>query len=61
MTASLLPAPRPWTHRTALRLGHALTVWGARPVRRSSQYAERVALVEASRDRAARLLPQLPR
>ncbi|MFF2051624.1 hypothetical protein ACFVU2_08485 [Leifsonia sp. NPDC058194] len=61
MTVYALPAHRPWTHRTALRLGTALTAWGTRPVRPSSGYAERVGLVEAARDGAARTLPQLPR
>ncbi len=61
MTAYVLPARRPWTHRTALRLGGALTAWGARPVHASPQHAERVDLVEGVRDHAARTLPQLPR
>ncbi|OJX81606.1 MULTISPECIES: hypothetical protein [unclassified Leifsonia] len=61
MTAYVLPARRPWTHRTALRLGRALTAWGARPVRRSPAYAERLALVEATRDSAARVVAGLPR
>lgn len=61
MTAYALPARRPWTHRTALRLGSALTAWGARSAPRVSRYAERVERVEATRDHAARALPQLPR
>lgn len=61
MTDYALPARRPWTHRTALRLGEALTAWGTRPVRRPSTYSERIELVERTRDRAARMLPQLPR
>ncbi|MFJ3392323.1 hypothetical protein [Leifsonia aquatica] len=60
-TVYVLPAHRSWTHRTALRIGAALTAWGARPVRRSTHHAERVDRVEATRDSAARLLPQLPR
>lgn len=60
-TVYVLPAHRSWAHRTALRVGTALTAWGARPVHRSSHHAERVDLVEATRDSAARILPQLPR
>ncbi|GIT79216.1 hypothetical protein LLS1_08850 [Leifsonia sp. LS1] len=61
MTAYALSARRPWTHRTAVRLGHALTAWGDRPVRRSAAHADLVDQLEATRDRAARQLPQLPR
>ena len=61
MTAYALPARRPWTHRTAVRLGHALTAWGDRPVHASAAHGDLVDEVEATRDRAARQLPQLPR
>jgi hypothetical protein len=61
MTAYALPARRPWTHRTAIRLGGALTAWGARPLGRSPLHAESVDLVEGARDHAARTIPQLPR
>ncbi|MBW8872970.1 MAG: hypothetical protein JF618_12715, partial [Leifsonia sp.] len=45
----------------ALRLGRALTAWGARPLAREPHHVERVARMEFSRDAAARTLPQLPR
>lgn len=61
MTAVLVSSYRPISHRLALRVGRALTAWGARPLTREPRHAERVALVEAARDSAARTLPQLPR
>ncbi|RDV46573.1 hypothetical protein DOE76_00500 [Leifsonia sp. ku-ls] len=61
MTAVLVSPHRPFAHRVALRLGRALTAWGDRPPARGPQYADRVALVERTRDTAARSLPQLPR
>lgn len=62
MTAVLVPPyRRPLAHRLALRLGLALTAWGARPPARGPHHADRVALVERTRDAAARTLPQLPR
>lgn len=60
MTALAASVHRPVSHRLALRAGRALTAWGARPVRPDG-YTQRVAAVEQTRDRAARLLPQLPR
>jgi hypothetical protein len=61
MTAVLVSAYRPLPHRLALRLGRALTAWGARPLAREPHDADRVARMERSRDAAARTLPQLPR
>ncbi|KQR54804.1 hypothetical protein ASF88_08685 [Leifsonia sp. Leaf336] len=61
MTAITVPAHRPFSHRAALRLGRALTAWGMRQPARHSRHAELVAAAEQHRDRAARMLPQLPR
>ncbi|MGO4535472.1 hypothetical protein [Leifsonia sp. 2MCAF36] len=61
MTAVLVSTYRPLTHRLALRIGRALTAWGARPLCREPYDAERVARIETARDSAARILPQLPR
>lgn len=61
MTAISVPVRRPFSQRAALRLGRALTAWGMRQPARHSGHAELVAIVEQHRDRAARLLPQLPR
>ncbi|WP_285117025.1 hypothetical protein [Leifsonia sp. fls2-241-R2A-40a] len=61
MTAVLISVYRPLTHRVALRLGHALTAWGARPLAREPYDHDRVARIERTRDAAARTLPQLPR
>lgn len=61
MTAISVPVRRPFSQRAALRLGRALTAWGMRQPARQSRHAELVAIVEQHRDRAARLLPQLPR
>lgn len=61
MTAVLVSTYRPLTHRVALRVGRALTAWGARPLAREPHHADRVARLERTRDAAARTLPQLPR
>jgi len=61
MTAVLVSAYRPLSHRLALRAGRALTAWGARPLAREPHHAARVARIEGSREAAARTLPQLPR
>ncbi len=61
MTAIIVPVHRPFSHRAALRLGRALTTWGMRQPIRQTRHAELVTAVEHSRDRAARVLPQLPR
>ncbi|WP_158863891.1 hypothetical protein [Leifsonia sp. AG29] len=61
MTAMTLPLRRPLVHRAALRLGGALTEWGARPAAQAVSYSERTARMEASREAAARTVPQLPR
>lgn len=61
MTAITVYAHRPLSHRAALRLGRALTAWGMRQPVRPTRHAELVAAAEAHRDRAAHVLPQLPR
>lgn len=61
MTAVLVSTYRPFTHRLAARVGHALTAWADRPLARTPRDAERVALIERTREHAARTLPQLPR
>lgn len=61
MTAVTVSAYRPFSHRAALRLGRALTAWGARPPSHPSDHAALVAAAERQRDSAARILPQLPR
>lgn len=61
MTAVLVSAYRPLTHRLAAHVGHALTAWADRPLARAPRDADRVALMERARDAAARSLPQLPR
>jgi hypothetical protein len=61
MTTVVISAYRPWSHRVALRIGSALTAWGARPIVHDGQHDARVALIEGSREAAARVLPQLPR
>lgn len=61
MTTVLVPVHQTLSHRAALRLGRALTAWGARPPSMLPGYGERVAVFEASRDVAVRTLPQLPR
>ncbi|WP_426623870.1 hypothetical protein ACPPVW_14905 [Leifsonia sp. McL0607] len=61
MTAITMPVPRPFSHRAALRLGRALTAWGMRQPKRQNRHAELVSAAEHHRDRAARVLPQLPR
>ena len=52
-----------WTQRTAIRFGSALAAWGVRKamLRTAPRYAEQLAAVEATRDAASRVLPQLPR
>ncbi|WP_431221104.1 hypothetical protein [Leifsonia xyli] len=61
MTAVVVSAYRPLTHRVAHRLGRALTAWAERPLAREPFHAERIARIETARDSAARALPQLPR
>ncbi len=61
MTAVLVSAYRPLTHRLAARVGNALTAWADRPLARAPHDADRVAIMERTRDSAARALPQLPR
>ena len=61
MTAVLVTPYRPFTHRVALRVGRALTAWGARPLPRGVRHADRVERIERTRDTATRTLPQLPR
>lgn len=61
MTAVLVTPYRPFTHRVALRVGTALTAWGARPLPRGLRHADRVELIERTREAAAHTLPQLPR
>ncbi|ANF30541.1 hypothetical protein A0130_01615 [Leifsonia xyli] len=61
MTAVLVSTYRPFTHRLAARAGKALTAWADRPLARAPRDAERVALIERTREHAARTLPQLPR
>jgi hypothetical protein len=61
MTAVTFAAHRPLSHRAALRLGRALTAWGARQPSNASDHAALVAALERHRERAARILPQLPR
>ncbi|WP_085368473.1 hypothetical protein [Leifsonia sp. NCR5] len=52
-----------WTQRTAIRFGSALTEWGVRraTLRTAPTFADQLAAVERTRDKAARQLPQLPR
>ncbi|MGN6426228.1 hypothetical protein [uncultured Leifsonia sp.] len=61
MTAVTVTVRRPISHRAALRLGRALTAWGTRQPAIGPDHAARVAVLESTRDSAARLLPQLPR
>jgi hypothetical protein len=61
MTTVVISPYRPWSHRVALRIGGALSAWGARPIAHDGRHDARVALIEGSRDGAARVLPQLPR
>lgn len=61
MTAITVPVHRDFSQRAALRLGRALTAWGMRQPARHICHAELVAAAERHRDRAARVLPQLPR
>ncbi|GAA2062752.1 MULTISPECIES: hypothetical protein [Leifsonia] len=61
MTAVLVTTYRPFTHRVALRVGRALTAWGARPLPHGLGHADRVERIERTRDTAALTLPQLPR
>ncbi|WP_348787592.1 hypothetical protein [Leifsonia sp. NPDC080035] len=61
MTAVFVPVRTSFSHRTAVRVGRALTAWGTRQPAIGPDHAARVTSIESSRDRAARLLPQLPR
>jgi hypothetical protein len=61
MTAIAMPVHRSFSQRAALRLGRALTAWGMRQPAARTRHAELVAAAERHRDRAARVLPQLPR
>jgi hypothetical protein len=56
-----MPVHRSFSQRAALRLGRALTAWGMRQPAARTRHAELVAAAERHRDRAARVLPQLPR
>ncbi len=63
MTALSIDRRAGWIDRTAVSVGQALTTWGTRhaALRTAPGYAEQSERVTASRDSAARTLPQLPR
>ncbi|GAA1443781.1 hypothetical protein [Leifsonia poae] len=63
MTALSIDRRAGWIDRTAVSLGQALTNWGTRHavLRSAPRYDEQDARITASRDNAARILPQLPR
>jgi hypothetical protein len=61
MEHPLYTVSRPFSRRLALRISQAVGIWALRNVPRRPSYSERVARIEASREAAARVLPQLPR